>query len=172
MFPTATRSRDRQEIDEKYKWDLQDIFPDWDAWDEAYKTLEKGIEKYAALKGKLNEGPERLLEAFRLSDDLGQLAYRVWYYPSLRYDEDQRDNNVNAKRQQVQILFARLQQAQSWFNPELLKIPLETVRGWMAQSEPLRLYRLAIARLYRQQAHAVDEAAERVTSLASRLPSS
>ena len=171
MSATATRSRERQEIAEKYKWNLHDIFPDWDTWEEGYRTIEGGIEKYAALKGRLNEGPERLLDAFRLSDELGQLAYRVWYYPSLQYDEDQRDNNVNAKRQQVQILFARLQQAQSWFNPELLKIPLETVRGWMDQLEPLRLYRFAIEDLYRQQEHVLDEAGERLMSLSTRLAS-
>jgi oligoendopeptidase F len=124
------------------------------------------------LKGTLAGGPDRLLEAFKLSEELGQLAYRVWYFPSLRYDEDQRDNTVNAKRQQVQILFARWKQAESWFNPELLQIPLETVRQWMDASEPLRLYRFAIEDLYRQQEHVLDEKGERLMSLASRLASS
>ena len=103
----------------------------------AYKQLEAGIDRYAALKGTLAQGPERLLDAFRLSEELGQLAYRVWYYPSLQYDEDQRDNTINARRQQVQILFARWKQAESWFSPELLQIPLETVRGsgWTATSD-------------------------------------
>src|SRR5690606_5126615 len=132
------RSRNRHEIADQYKWNLDDIFPSWEAWNEGYRKLEAGIDRYAALKGTLSEGPHRLLEAYQLSDELGQLAYRVWYYPSLRYDEDQRDNEVNAKRQQVQILFARLQQEQSWFNPELLSIPIETVRGWLEQSEALR----------------------------------
>ncbi len=54
--------------------------------------------------------------------------------PSLKYDEDQRDNQINAKRQQVQILFAKASQASAWFNPELLKIPLATVQQWMAAS--------------------------------------
>ena len=78
---------------------------------------------------------------------------------------------VNAKRQQVQILFARWKQAESWFNPELLKIPLPTVRAWMDASEPLRLYRFAIEDLYRQQEHVLDEAGERLMSLSSRLSS-
>jgi oligoendopeptidase F len=166
-----TRSRNRHEIPDRYKWNLDDIFPSWEAWAEGYRKLEAGIERYAALKGTLAEGPHRLLEAYQLSDELGQLAYRVWYYPSLRYDEDQRDNEVNAKRQQVQILFAKLQQAQSWFNPELLSIPLERVRGWLEQSEPLRLYKFAIEDLYRQQEHVLDEEGERLMSLASRLTS-
>ena len=55
----------------------------------------------------LAEGGHRLLAAFRLNDELGRLAYTVYFYPSLKYDEDQRDNTVNAKRQQVQALMAR-----------------------------------------------------------------
>ena len=170
--PPQLRSRKRDEVPDHFKWNLADIFPNWEAWEAAYKELEAGIARYSALKGTLAGGADSLLTAFRLSEELGQLAYRVWYYPSLQYDEDQRDNTVSAKRQQVQILFARLAQAESWFNPELLAIPIETVRGWMAQSEPLRIYRFAIENLYRQQEHVLDESGEKLMSLASRLASS
>jgi oligoendopeptidase F len=169
--PPQTRSRKRDEIPDRFKWNLADIFATWEQWEAAYKTLELGIEKYAGLKGTLAGGPEHLLRAFRLAEELGQLAYRVWYFPSLRYDEDQRDNAVSAKRQQVQILFARWKQAESWFNPELLQIPIETVRRWMDENEPLRLYRFAIEDLYRQQEHVLDDKGERLMSLASRLAS-
>jgi oligoendopeptidase F len=165
------RSRERGAIADRFKWNLTDIFASWEAWDAAYKSLDAGIDRYAALKGTLAGGPENLLTAFRLSEDLGQLAYRVWYYPSLRYDEDQRDNAVNARRQQVQILFAKWKQAESWFSPELLQVPLATVRDWMARDGALALYRFAIENLYRQQEHVLDEAGERLMSLASRLAS-
>src|SRR5687768_8215611 len=155
--PPQTRSRRRDEIDDRFKWNLDDIFRTWEEWDAAYKRLDAGIDRYAALKGTLAGGPDRLLDAFRLAEELGQLAYRVWYFPSLRYDEDQRDNTVNARRQQVQILFARWKQAESWFNPELLQIPLETVRKWMDSSPDLAVYRFAIEDLYRQQEHRSEE---------------
>jgi len=170
--PPQLGSRRREDVPDRFKWNLADIFPDWTAWESGYKQLEAGIDRYASLKGTLAGGSDALLTAFRLSEELGQLAYRVWYYPSLQYDEDQRDNAINAKRQQVQILFARLAQAESWFNPELLSIPLETVRGWMAKSEPLQLYRFAVENLYRQQEHVLDEAGEKLMSLSSRLASS
>jgi oligoendopeptidase F len=169
--PPQTRARRRQDVPDRFKWNLADIFPSWEAWEAGYKELEAGIAKYAALKGTLAGGAENLLNAFRLSEELGQLAYRVWYYPSLQYDEDQRDNVINAKRQQVQILFARLGQAESWFNPELLTIPLDTVRAWIDQNEALRIYRFAIENLYRQQEHVLDERGEKLMSLASRLAS-
>ena len=127
------RSRNRAEIPDRFKWNLDDIFPDWD--DVGGRLQDARSRHDRPLRGAEGHAraaaPTRLLDAFRLSEELGQLAYRVWYYPSLQYDEDQRDNTINARRQQVQILFARLEQAESWFNPELLAIPLETVRGWM-----------------------------------------
>ncbi len=75
---------------------------------------------------------------------------------------------MSARYQQVQILFSRWQQATSWFNPELLAIPLETVRAWMDADEALALYRFAIENLFRQQEHVLDEKGERLLSLASR----
>ncbi|HYT73312.1 MAG TPA: oligoendopeptidase F [Vicinamibacterales bacterium] len=166
------RSRNRAEIPDRFKWNVQDIFESWDEWETAYKQLETGVERYAALKGTLSKGPAALLGVMRLSEELGQLAYRVWYFPSLQYDQDQRDNPINARRQQVQILFAKWKQAESWFSPELLQIPLETIREWMNQEPALRVYRFAIENLYRQQEHVLDDAGERLMSLASRLASS
>ena len=167
----APELRDRLQIDDRYKWNLTDIFPDWNEWQRAYDTLETQIAAYAALQGTLAKGSEQLLAAMQLSDDIGQLTYKVWYFAGLKYDEDQRDNQINARRQQVQILFAKASQASAWFNPELLAIPLPTVQRWMSERPALALYRLALEDLYRQQEHVLDEKGEHLLSLASRFSS-
>ncbi len=163
------KTRNRAEIPEAYKWNLSDIYRDWAAWEADLAVLQRRIDEYAALKGTLASGPDRLLAAFRLNDSLGQLAYKVYFFSALKHDEDQRDNSVNARRQQVEALLARWQQATSWFSPELLSIPLGTMRGWMDGSTELSTYRFAIEEVYRQQEHVLDEAGERLMSLASRL---
>jgi oligoendopeptidase F len=163
------RPRNRAEIDDAHKWNLTDIYPDWESWDRARAELDRRIVDFAALKGTLAAGPTALLAAYRLNDALGQLAYRVYFYPSLKYDEDQRDNAINARKQQVQALLARWQEASSWFSPELLTIPLATVRGWLAADADLGLYRFAIEEVYRQQEHVLNEQGERLMSLSSRL---
>src|SRR5258708_21215849 len=99
--PAPPRSRNRAEIPEKFKWNVLDIFQSWEEWDAAYKQLEAGVARYASLKGTLAQGPARLLKAFRLSEELRQLAYRVSYYQSLQYDENQRDNTITARRHQI-----------------------------------------------------------------------
>ena len=169
MTTAAVKSRNRADIPVEYTWNLADIYPDWQAWEADRGQLELKIDEYAALKGTLGQGPEQLLTAFRQSDALGKLAHTVYYFPSLKYDEDQRDNDINARRQTIEALFARWQQVTSWFSPELLTIPLATVRGWMEANPDLARYRFAIEEVYRQQEHVLDEAGERLLSLATRV---
>jgi oligoendopeptidase F len=163
--------RERPEIPDRFKWDLSHIFPDWEAWQRAYDELDRKIGEGAAFQGTLAQGADRLLAIYRLRDEVGQLAHKVWYYTSLAYDQDQRDNLLNARRQQVQILFAKDAQAFSWFDPELLKIPLATVQQWMTAQPELRVYRFAIEDLYRRQEHVLDDKGEHLLSLSTRFSS-
>jgi oligoendopeptidase F len=171
---TATaepRIRIRAEIPESFTWSLSDIYKSWDEWDAALKEFDAKLAGYADLRGTLAHGAPRLLQALRLEDDLGQLSYKLWYYASLTYDQDQRDNAANARRQRVQILFAKAEEARSWFTPELLRIPLATVREWMETNDDLAVYRFALERVYHQQEHVLDEQGEHLLSLSSRFAS-
>ncbi len=161
----------REDIPDRYKWDLAAICGSWDEWTRSYRELESAVESFKAFQGTLGQGPEPLLAAFRAMDAMGALSYQVWYYASLHYDQDQRDNEINARRQQVQILFAKQHQASSWFNPELLAVPLDTVRGWLAAHADLGVYRFAIESLFHEQEHVLDEPGERLMSFASRFNS-
>jgi len=80
------RSRVREEIDPRYRWDLQPIFSGWEEWERACDELGELVDRLARLQGTLAQGAGALLAVLRLQDDLGQLAHRVWYYPSLTYD--------------------------------------------------------------------------------------
>ena len=168
--PAAPPLRDRDSIPERFKWNLRNIFATWEEWESAYAELDRKIDAFATLQGTLGAG-DGLLAALRLRDEIGQLEYKVWYFASLWYDQDQRDNQINARRQQVQILFAKAAQASAWFDPELLKVPLSEVRARMAASPDLAVYRFAIEDLYRQQEHVLDDKGERLLSLSSRFSS-
>ena len=75
------RDRTRDEIPEAFTWNLSDIYPGWDEWETGLAEFERMLPGYAELRGTLAEGPDRLLKAFRLGDDLGQLSYRFGITP-------------------------------------------------------------------------------------------
>jgi oligoendopeptidase F len=161
----------RDTIPARYRWDLGSICRDWDEWTGLYSRLETAIEAFKQFQGTLALGGSQLLAAFTAMDDTGALSYRVWYFAALQYDQDQRSNEINARRQQVQILFAKQHQASSWFNPELLALSIDTVRGWMAADPALAVYRFAIESLFHEQEHVLDEEGERLLSYVGRFNS-
>jgi oligoendopeptidase F len=169
--PEPGQLPERDAIPVQYTWDLSSICVSWADWSAAYARLDAAIADFKKRQGTLGESPASLLDAFRAMDEMGALAYRVWYFASLHYDQDQRNNEINGRRQQVQILFARQQQASSWFNPELLAVPLATISGWMAGNAVLAVYRFAVESLFHEQEHVLDERGERLLSYAGRFGS-
>src|SRR4026208_543964 len=167
--PASLPTRDG--IPSRYKWDLTSICRSWEEWQAAYTELDQAIAAFPAFQGTLAQGPERLVAAFTAMDAMGARSYRVWYFAALHYDEDQRNNEINARRQQVQILFAKQQQASSWFHPQLLAIPIQTARGWLDTHPEPAAYRFAIESLFHEQGHVLDEPGERLMSYAGRFNS-
>ena len=99
----------------------------------------------------------------------GSLSYRVWYYPSLTHDQDQRDNASAARRQRVQLLFARSSRRPPGSSRNCCRCRWRrSAAGWTADPA-LALYRFAVDDLFRQQEHVLDQEGERLLSLSSRL---
>ncbi|MEJ2582414.1 MAG: oligoendopeptidase F, partial [Acidobacteriota bacterium] len=160
-------SRDRALIPERYTWDLSHIYPDWDAWSDGLERLQQLMDSYGELKGTLANGPKQILKASRLSDELGQLAYRVYQYPALMQSQDTRDNTVQARLEKVRLALAAFHQATAWYTPELLEIPEATVHEWLDQEPELAPYRFGIEESFRMQRHVLDEDGERLLAFAS-----
>src|SRR5688572_15616740 len=86
---------ERAHVPDRYKWKVSDICRDWAEWDSLYVELAQGIDRLKGFEGTLSRGAAQLLTAFKAQDTVGALMYSVWYFASLQYDQDQRDNEVN-----------------------------------------------------------------------------
>lgn len=159
----------RAEIPALYKWDFAPIYPSWEAWETGMKELDQKMDELAALKGSLAKGPDAVLDAYKRYDDIGQRQYLVYCYVSLQRDTDMRSNEMGARMQRVQALFAKFGTATAWFTPEILTIPEATMREWLDKTPALAPYRFPILENYRQQKHVLDERGERLLSLSSQL---
>src|SRR5437660_6348052 len=84
-------TRNRSEIPAEFRWNFADIYPSWEAWEAGMKEIDARLAAFVALKGTLAQGPARLLDAYRASDELEKLEYRLYRYPQLQRDVDTRD---------------------------------------------------------------------------------
>ena len=164
-------TKDREAIDDRYKWNVDDIYDDWSQWEADMEAIEAHMESFVELRSTLDEGAQKLVEAYRLSDQIGMMAYKLYRYPQLTFDIDQRNNEVQARLQQVQQLFAQYQAKRAWFEPELIGIGESTVMEWVEETEELEPYRFPIAEVFRNQEHVLDEKGEEILAYGSRFRS-
>lgn len=159
----------RADIPEKYTWNLNDIYADWTAWEADLGRLQELMNEYTTLQGHLSDGPEMILKASKMGDELGMLAYKVYQYPGLMQTLDATNMEVAARLQQVGIMFAQFGQATAWFTPELLQIPWETMEQWINETPELELYSFDLSESYRAQKHVLTAEMEQLLSYFSQV---
>jgi oligoendopeptidase F len=155
---------DRDKIDDEFKWDLSDIYDSWDSWEADMVKIEGLMADYTSLQGTLNQGPDQILKANLMGDELGQLAGNLYRFAALHSVTNTADNEISARVQRVRILFSQFGTAMAWFNPEMLEIPWSTMEKWLADTPELEPYAFGITDLYRQQEHVLSEESEQLLS--------
>ncbi|MBD3167454.1 hypothetical protein GF324_12710, partial [bacterium] len=157
----------REEIPEQYKWDLSHIYSSWEEWEADVAKLQALMDEIVAFQGRLSEGPDILLQYQQLNDKLGMLAIKAYRYAGLQQVTNMNDSELQAKEQQVRILFAQFGQKTAWAAPEMLQIPEDTLMAWVDRTPDLEPYRFEFSELYREQEHVLDESGEQLLSYSS-----
>ncbi|MFH2047855.1 MAG: oligoendopeptidase F, partial [bacterium] len=162
----------RADIEEKYKWNLKDIYPSEEAWEADYKFLDDNMERMAQFQGKLGESSDMLLQCLMLRDSLYLIENNLWVYSYLNLDEDNRESKYQELTQRIQGLSSKMSTYMSYIDPELLTIPNDKLLGFLNSNIELGVYRFSLENLIRQKEHILSDKEERILSLASPVASS
>lgn len=159
----------RDQIDPKYKWKIEEMYPDEEQWKVDYKTVEDKAKDFAAYSGRLGESPQVLLEALQKKDTIWLILEKVYTYARMKKDEDNRVTRYQAMSDKAGSLIAKASSYLSFFTPELLEIPEEKLKGYLETSEGLGLYKHAINDLLREKAHVLSKAEENLMAQFSEI---
>ncbi len=163
------RVLERSEVEAKYLWATETIYPNAEAWEAAFKKVEAQIPSLAKAKGTLAQGPKVLLDLLAARDQLEPELEKVYVYASLLSDQDTRDGNHQGMKSRVLSMFTKYSQAMSWFEPELTAIPFETVESWMRESEDLAMYRQHFDNIFRQKKHILSAREEELLAMTGEV---
>ena len=97
---TDTKEPIAKQIDEKYIWDLTDLYADLNSWDSARLEVAKKIQQLPKLQGSLGDSAQSLMQASDQISNVYKEAVRVYIYANLNADVDTR-NAENEERSQL-----------------------------------------------------------------------
>ena len=104
---THAIAEDGPAVDPATTWDLTELYPSVDAWNQAREEVLAEFDKIEERRGTLGESADSLYQAYRHVSDTLKKASRVFVYASLQGDEDMRITETQERRQLSQIMFAR-----------------------------------------------------------------
>lgn len=163
----AYQSRD--EIDERYRWDLSSIYADDEAFLAALEEAKGCATKLAAYRGKISQSPEELLAYLQLSDEAGVELGKLVNYAQRKLDEDTRKATYQDYSAQVISVYTEVSSATSWFAPELLKLDDAQMEQFFVACPELELYRRALHMVFRQRGHILGDAEEELLARAQDM---
>jgi oligoendopeptidase F len=159
----------RDEIEEKYKWKLEDIYQSDEAWEADFKEVRvynSEIEKY---KGTLAQSSQRLLECLRFCDKMLSLNDKLFIYARMRRDEDNANPKYQALTDRAMAMNTEAYAAVSFIVPEIISIDEDVLHGFIEGNGELQLYKQYFAEILRQKKHILSEREEQLLALSSEI---
>jgi oligoendopeptidase F len=151
------------QVEDKYKWDLTDIYPTVEAWQADVDMLNTEVEKLDEFKGTLGESSESLLKALQTGNDLVKTLYRAWVYANNLSNENLNISENQAMVQQMRNLGTKLSETTAYFEPELLEIPQERIDQFFNEQPKLKSdFDMYIDNIVRLRDHTLTEAEEKI----------
>ena len=156
----------RSEVQIEETWNLENIFPDVEAWEKARQEVEEKIPSLAAYRGRLGESASVLAEFMESFEQAIRLAARVMLYGQLESSVDTTDQAALARAGQGQSVIVKLTASISFMDPELMAIGFDKLREWTQAHPKLAVMGHYIDELERQKEHIRSDEVEQVLALA------
>lgn len=121
---------ERKDVENKYKWKVEDIFPSDEAWEKSFSQAEKMID-FSEFEGKL--GDRQIMVRFTQKDqETSKKLERLHLYAHMRHDEDTRIAKYTAMQSRAMSLIIKYSSAIAFVQPELTALPEETLKSYAA----------------------------------------
>jgi oligoendopeptidase F len=169
MTAAPALAAERKDVNDKYKWNLGDLYPSETAWTEAKTALAARLPELGKHKGRLGKSPQELLAALQLMFEIDLGLSRLSVYAHSLSDEDVRAARPREMKQAAEELATAYAAASSWVRPEILTIDPAKLRKWMAGEKKLAPYRVFLEETLRRKPHTLGAGEERVAAEASEL---
>lgn len=166
------KQKNRNEIEEKYKWDLTQIFKTDEEYLNELNMLNQEIYEIEQFKGHILDNEETLYNYFITSEKLERKLYKLYYYASLKHDEDTTNTKYQELKGKIDNLLQKYNELTSFVTPEMMEKNIEYVEQLISKKTELEKYKFGLENFYRYKEHALSKEEEYILSMLEKSLSS
>ncbi|MBQ3754904.1 MAG: oligoendopeptidase F [Clostridia bacterium] len=153
---------ERDKVEAKYKWKLEDIFATDDAWEECYFATDERIPHLAQYQDKLKDD-DNIFDCLELTTRLTHDIMRLLCYARMRHDEDAKVEKYQALADRVQMLIVKYSSVASFITPELCELSKERLEE-LKNKKRFKNYSVEFEKLIRDKEIVLSKKEEKLLS--------
>ena len=162
-------AKQRNEIEEKYTWDLSTIFPTDEAFEAELAQVSEEVKKAADLAGHLLDSADSLLTTTEVQLDLMRRIEKLYSYAHMKNDQDTRVAKYQEYQAKAMTLYSDFGQSFAFYEPEFMAITEEQYQAFLAEQPGLQLYQHYFDKLLKKKAHILTQREEELLAGAGEI---
>lgn len=159
----------RNEVPVETTWDLEVIYESDQAFEEDLQQVSQLAQAAKGLQGTIKESSDALLKAIEKVLEVNQKLERAYVYSHLKNDQDTADSTYQNLHDKAVAVLTQAGEATSWFSPEIMEIPEETLEQYLEENAALQPYRHMLDSITSQRAHVLTAREEELLAGASEI---
>ena len=162
-------AKQRNEIEEKYTWDLSTIFPTDEAFEAELAQVSEEVKKAAGLAGHLLDSADSLLTTTEVQLDLMRRIEKLYSYAHMKNDQDTRVAKYQEYQARGMTLYSDFGQSFAFYEPEFMAITEERYQAFLAEQPALQQYQHYFDKLLKKKAHILTQREEELLAGAGEI---
>ncbi|VAX25917.1 Oligoendopeptidase F [hydrothermal vent metagenome] len=152
--------RNRDEIDNSYKWNLKDIYESDEKWEDDFSALSEKAVQLPEFKGTLHQSANDLLSCLKFDEEIGIVLDRLHLYSMLAKDLDLGNEKYQGMYDRLMVMASKISALSAFIKPEILQLSRETINGFISAEPELKVYEHLLNDLFRTKEHTLSEEQE------------
>ncbi len=148
-----SKTKKREEIDSKYKWDLTKIYKSDEEVKKDIEKVKQKTEDFLKYKDHLADSSETLLKATEEYFSLIRIIDKLVVYSHMKSDEDKSIASSEALMGRVDKFTDEVSEKLAFYTPELLKKEYSDVEKFIKENKELEKYTFMFKELFREKDH-------------------
>lgn len=159
----------RSEVKEADTWNVKDMYPTTEAWENELKVITEIVDKIASYEGSVTATAENLLAVLEHLASAGEKIEKAFNYAERLFDEDQTNTTHQSMSAKVYSLYAAMGSKTAFVDPEIIAASDETLEAFYKELPALELYRKQIAEIRRMKEHCLSAEMEKLLAMTAEM---
>ncbi len=162
----------RKDVPEEYKWKIEDIYQNDDAWQKDKEALKSLLEKITLESKSWTGSSKNMLATLKSIDEAYMKLQKLYDYAKRQYDMEMSNSKFQIMKGEIQALQVDAGVKFAFINDDILKMKDETIEKYFKEQHELAQYRFFIEQILRARKHILPIEQEKIISLTGLYSSS